>query len=64
MKPVKKIIKKTEEKTDPRAGHTWGTWVERPRRAEIVMCECGNKYIKTRKNQTRCLRCLSFEANK
>jgi hypothetical protein len=38
--------------------HTWGKWVERPRRTETLVCECGNRYIKTRKNQKECVQCM------
>lgn len=35
-----------------------GKWVERPGKTMIVVCSCGNKYIKTRENQTQCVRCI------
>ncbi len=35
-----------------------GKWIEKPRISEIVVCSCGNKYIKTRKDQTVCVRCM------
>jgi hypothetical protein len=35
-----------------------GKWVERPGKTLIVVCVCGNKYIKTRENQTLCVRCI------
>lgn len=35
-----------------------GKWVEKPPHAAIPVCECGNKYIKTRPNQTHCIRCI------
>ena len=35
-----------------------GKWVERPSVSAILMCVCGNKYIKTRENQTLCVRCI------
>ncbi len=36
-----------------------GKWQPKPRRSEILTCVCGNKYIKTRKNQIECLRCMN-----
>jgi hypothetical protein len=36
-----------------------GKWIERPGLSNIVVCGCGNKYLKTRKNQTECLSCMS-----
>lgn len=36
-----------------------GVWVEKPRRCEILVCSCGNKYLKTRENQTMCINCIN-----
>jgi len=36
-----------------------GKWVERPRKSEVLLCVCGNKYLKTREKQIVCVRCLS-----
>jgi hypothetical protein len=36
-----------------------GVWVERPRRMEILVCVCGNKYLKTRKDQVVCVKCIN-----
>ncbi|MCR4334791.1 MAG: hypothetical protein NUV47_03660 [Patescibacteria group bacterium] len=36
-----------------------GKWIEKKTIAEILVCVCGNKYIKTRKNQTVCVRCIA-----
>ena len=35
-----------------------GKWIEQPGKTMIVVCLCGNKYIKTRENQMQCIRCL------
>lgn len=35
-----------------------GKWVVKSKPTEILICACGNKYIKTRKNQTTCVRCI------
>lgn len=35
-----------------------GKWVEKPRRSEILVCSCGNKYIKTRPGQKTCVTCI------
>lgn len=53
----KKIVKKVEHE-DEKVIHTWGKFVERPRRTETLVCHCGNRYIKTRPRQTECLRCM------
>jgi hypothetical protein len=35
-----------------------GRWIDNPNTVIIVKCRCGNKYIKTRLLQDRCLTCL------
>lgn len=35
-----------------------GRWVEKPNTTVVWICLCKNKYIKTRENQTQCLRCI------
>ncbi len=47
MKPVK-----------PRTFQSKGKWVEKPRISEVLVCVCNNKYIKTRKNQVTCIKCM------
>jgi len=64
---MKKIIKKvlakaTATKEEEKVVHTWGKWVERPRRTETLVCECGNRYIKTRLKQTECINCITKHA--
>jgi hypothetical protein len=39
-----------------------GKWIERPGGSTIVVCLCGNKYLKTRKDQFECLTCMSRKA--
>ncbi len=39
-----------------------GHWIEKPNTTPIVVCPCGNKYLKTRAGQLKCLRCLSRTA--
>ena len=48
-------IKMPSRKTFQQAGK----WVERPRRSEVLVCVCGNKYIKTRDRQIVCVRCIA-----
>lgn len=36
-----------------------GKWIDAPHEVAVRVCACGNKYIKTRKEQKRCLRCMS-----
>jgi len=35
-----------------------GHWIEKPHETAILVCECGEKYIKTRLRQKKCLRCM------
>ena len=35
-----------------------GKWVHKPSKVDVKICECGNKYIKTRPRQKLCLHCL------
>ena len=37
-----------------------GKWIDNPNEPVVLVCECGNKYIKTRDKQEVCLRCLSL----
>lgn len=37
-----------------------GKWIERPGKLAIHVCgKCGNKYVKTRRNQKMCLPCIA-----
>jgi len=38
--------------------NTVGKWIEKKTRTEILLCVCGAKYIKTRKEQSVCIRCI------
>lgn len=35
-----------------------GKWVEKPFLTHVPVCACGNKYIKTRPHQTKCIKCI------
>jgi len=35
-----------------------GKWTENPNPTAVLVCSCGNKYIKTREGQGVCVRCL------
>lgn len=41
-----------------------GKWIDNPNQIVVVLCQCGNKYIKTRKEQIVCLRCVSAVTKK
>jgi hypothetical protein len=36
-----------------------GKWIDKPMKTIVLVCACGNKYIKTRHKQAECLRCLT-----
>lgn len=36
-----------------------GHWIEKPNKTQILICVCGNRYLKTRPKQEKCLRCIS-----
>ena len=36
-----------------------GHWIENPHKPVVLVFACGNRYLKTRDGQTKCLRCLS-----
>jgi hypothetical protein len=37
-----------------------GHWIEKPEKTAILLCVCGNRYLKTRVGQELCLRCVSL----
>jgi len=41
-----------------------GKWIDAPRAVAVVVCTCGNKYIKTREGQVVCLSCLAAQAKR
>lgn len=36
-----------------------GKWTEKVSAPAVVVCKCGNKYIKTRLRQRECLQCMT-----
>lgn len=36
-----------------------GRWIERPQKIQIFICECSNRYLKTRPGQRKCLTCIA-----
>ncbi len=51
----KYIQTKGPTKTFQQNGH----WIEKKNVTPILVCTCGNRYLKTRHGQTKCLRCTS-----
>jgi hypothetical protein len=37
-----------------------GHWIVNPNKTNVLVCTCGNRYLKTRPGQTLCLRCVSM----
>ncbi|MHB1086864.1 MAG: hypothetical protein ACYCZ0_03900 [Minisyncoccota bacterium] len=35
-----------------------GKWTDSTKEVVVVVCTCGNKYIKTREGQSECLSCV------
>lgn len=35
-----------------------GHWIVKPGKTTVLVCTCGNRYIKTRPTQSVCLRCM------
>jgi hypothetical protein len=35
-----------------------GRWIEKTAAPKVLVCTCGNKYIKTRLRQKLCLQCI------
>jgi hypothetical protein len=72
VKMAKKLVQKplmTKEEVKPRANAQLqgphktfqqdGHWIEKPNKTQIFICLCGNRYLKTRPKQEKCLRCIS-----
>ena len=58
QQPRKYVQTKGPTKTFQQNGH----WVEKTTVTPILLCLCGNRYLKTRAGQTKCLRCASQSA--
>lgn len=52
-------MNKTKNNPNNHAFNFGHGFVEKPRRCEIRVCSCGNKYIKTRPRQNVCLKCMN-----
>jgi len=55
QQPRKYVQTKGPTKTFQQNGH----WIEKTVVTPILLCTCGNRYLKTRPGQTKCLRCIS-----
>ena len=41
-----------------KASSNYGKWIYKTTISEVLLCKCGNKYLKTRKGQETCVKCL------
>jgi len=58
--PASALVRKSHRPTGPgKTFHKDGHWIENPRKAPVLTCVCGNRYLKTRDRQGKCLRCIS-----
>jgi hypothetical protein len=62
-KALNKKAAKSVPKEEEKLIHTWGKFIERPRRTETLVCHCGNRYIKTRPRQSECIPCMVRNAH-
>ena len=59
-KEPEKVIQKNSQMREVRKTFQKdGQWIERPQKSVILICICGNRYLKTRLKQEKCLRCIS-----
>ncbi len=54
----KPIILGSKTKGPPKQFQQDGHWIVKPRKTVVLVCSCGNRYIKTRPSQDACLRCM------
>jgi len=57
--PLRGTAHKNRPQGPGKTFHKDGHWIENPNKAAVLMCACGNRYLKTRDRQTKCLRCIS-----
>ena len=57
--PVKVVQKNSQMREVRKTFQQDGQWIERPNKTLIIVCVCGNRYLKTRPKQELCLRCIS-----
>jgi hypothetical protein len=54
----KPIILGNKHKGPPKQYQQDGHWIVKPGKTQVLLCTCGNRYIKTRPGQTECVRCM------
>jgi len=55
---IKKPIHIPKLKGPPKQFQQDGHWIVKPGKTQVLVCTCGNRYIKTRPGQAVCIRCL------
>jgi len=55
---IKKPIHIPKLKGPPKQFQQDGHWIVKPGKTQVLVCTCGNRYIKTRPGQTVCIKCL------
>ena len=60
----KAVIPQKPPKGPPKQFQQDGHWIVNPTKTHVLVCACGNRYLKTRPNQTVCLRCMAFGARR
>ncbi len=54
----KKSLHIPKLKGPPKQFQQDGHWIVKPGKTQVLLCACGNRYIKTRPGQAACLRCM------
>lgn len=60
IKPTAAPVHKNRPTGPGKTFHQDGHWIENPRKNVVQVCDCGNRYLKTRHGQIKCLRCISL----
>ena len=55
---IKPTVHVPKLKGPPKQFQQDGHWIVKPGKTQVLVCTCGNRYIKTRPGQTVCIKCL------
>ena len=55
---IKPAVHIPKLKGPPKQFQQDGHWIVKPGKTQVLVCTCGNRYIKTRPGQAVCIRCL------
>lgn len=56
-KPIK-TSSRTPLQAPTKTYQSEGKWIEKPHKTNILVCTCGNRYLKTRSQQHTCIPCM------